>query len=451
MQTLKYYLVVLRANLWAWPLAMALLSVGLAAVLIQPGVETDHLPSWLAGWLYAGSAEAASSLAESLLAGVIALFALQLSVTMVVLVLAAAQLGSRLVHSFVEDRATRLVIGLFVAVMLYMLVLCIALGEVTQGRLPRLAITVGALLSALCPIVLVVYINRLARAIVFDNTARRVLREIRDSSRRLQEHRSTRMPDHATVPDSGLAARVIAAPLHGARLARHVDGYIQSIDYASLMKAAEDRHAVLHVLVRPGHWINASTPCVEVAPAQAADGLRRIVRRAIIVGAERTPTQDLEFGLQRLVEISLRALSPAVNDLFTALAAIDNLSAAVARIFSRPLLPPVLCGPDGRVCLMRDVSTAEGIVHAAFDYIRRAGAHMPEVAIRLLDALGRLRTSLHSEAQRQAVLAQIDATLASARAASMVDEDADAVAARHQHAREAVAQAPLLPPLEGSR
>ena len=441
METLKHYLTVSRATLWTWPLAMSLVAIGLVAALKR--IRTEDLPDRLTAFLYAGDASGASQLVGSLLSGVVALFALVLSVTMVVLVLAAGQLGSRLVHSFIEDRATRATIGAYLAAMLYLIALSNELGGVDTAALPHLAVTVGVLLAAACAALMVVYVNRLARAIVFDNTARRVLREIRDASRRLQLHRASRTPDHASAADPRRAAEALAAPPRGTAVARRVDGYVQSIDYASLMKAAERADAVFHLHVRAGHWINADTPCATVAPASAADRLGRVLKRAIIVGAERTPTQDLEFGLQRLVEISLRALSPGINDLFTALAAIDNLGAAVARIFSRPLLPPVLLGPDGHVRLIRDVSTSEGIVRAAFDDVRRAGARIPAVAIRMLDALARLDSALFDEAQRAALLAEIDATLGSAHTAEMIPEDAAEVLARHRRARDRIEGAPL--------
>jgi uncharacterized membrane protein len=211
------------------------------------------------------------------------------------------------------------------------------------------------------------------------------------------------------------------------------DGYVQSISYEALLRKAEEADVRIRLDVRPGHWVNATTRCIVVLPA-ASPELAKAIRGAIINGTDRTPTQDVEYSLQRLVEMAVRALSPGLNDVFTALAAIDNIGASVAGIFSGPMPSRVMRDASGTLRVVRAVSDAAGILGASFDQVRQAGATMPAVAIRLIDALGRLAPVLRTHRQRDAVRAQLDAVLASARLDTMIDPDAQSVRVRYERA-----------------
>ncbi|ACI97470.1 DUF2254 family protein [Rhodospirillum centenum] len=118
-----------------------------------------------------------------------------------------------------------------------------------------------------------------------------------------------------------------------------------------------------------------------------APRLPAALRDAFVLGAERTQAEDIGFGIRQLVEMCLRALSPGINDVFTAVAVTDSLSAALGHIYARETEPVLLY--DGSVRIIRSVSDHTGMTAAAFDQIRQAGQGKPAVLIRLLEALRR--------------------------------------------------------------
>jgi uncharacterized membrane protein len=435
MDTLSHYLTKLRANLLAVPLLMAAAAVVLAQAMLEVGTGTDWpLPRWLHG----GSPGAARDLLGALLTGLITMFSLVLSVTMVVLTLAAQQIGSRLIRTFIDDRVTQSVIGLFLGSMFYVLLVLAAIDEEAATRVPQPAVAVGMLLSGLCMLALILYVDRLARSIVFDHAAARMSEEVRRVCERLQGDPSSEDDNRdgetgtALPPD---AERLLDdAQRSGEALTLDRDGYVQSVSYDSLLRKAEQENVRLVVAIRPGHWVNATTRCIVVVPA-SSPALAKAIRSAIITGTDRTPTQDVEYSLQRLVEMAVRALSPGLNDVFTALAAIDNIGASVARVFSLPMPPRVLRDKAGELRVVRAVSDPAGILEAAFDQVRQAGATMPAVAIRMIDALGRLAPALRTRRQRDAVLTQLEAIMLSARIDRMIEMDAEAVRLRFESAR----------------
>lgn len=482
MSRLRHWITWLRGSLWLLPLAMGVLAVMAAArlldITVAPGAD-----SRIGRILYGGSAESARNLMSGLLTGMITMFSLVLSITMVVLTLAAGQLGPRLIRSFMDDRFTQAVLGLFMATVLYLLLVLRVIDENIYEELPQLAITVGSLLSVVCLFVLLVFIDRLARSIVFDNVARRISAELTHACDEITRGNVAKgAMDESGAPESAAAdgrpmdgggqprgtsglpgghgdpssepraigegaaddaRRRVGLPddlfRHAMTIALGRDGYLQGIGYDSLVAAAMRADAVLRLDVRPGHWVNAGTPCMAVVPASACDDrMRKAVREAFVIGSERTPTQDIEYGLERLVEVALRALSPSMNDAYTATAVIDNLGAAIARIFSIPWPDGALRDERGTVRLLRDVDGPMGLMDAAFDQIRQSGATMPAISIRMLDTLARLAPAIRNERQREAVRRHLDAVLASARVERMIEKDATEVVRRHRAARERI-------------
>lgn len=108
---------------------------------------------------------------------------------------------------------------------------------------------------------------------------------------------------------------------------------------------------------------------------------------AFVLGNQRTAAQDVEFSFQQLVEIAVRALSPGINDPFTAIACVDRLGSALCRLARREMPSPHRFDPHGRLRLVAPGSTFGGIVDTAFNQIRQSARSNPAVAIRMLDAI----------------------------------------------------------------
>ena len=124
-----------------------------------------------------------------------------------------------------------------------------------------------------------------------------------------------------------------------------------------------------------------------VWPPGAAAAVTRALRRAHITGPNRTLAQDLAFAVDQLVEIAIRALSPAVNDTFTALTCIDWLGEGLCRVTRR--WHPIRVHRDGHgfVRVITAHVSYQRLVERAFEKIRQAGRGMPAVMIRQLEAL----------------------------------------------------------------
>ena len=161
------------------------------------------------------------------------------------------------------------------------------------------------------------------------------------------------------------------------------------------------------------------------------------IRRGFVVGSERTPAQDPEFGIRQLVEIGLRALSPGINDPYTAISVVDRLGAVVEDLFAGALQLREIRDEEGMLRVVADRSDAQGLVDAAFNSLRRAAVDHPEILIGIADTLGKLAAGVRRPEGRAALRDQLEKLAETAELARLGPSDRGAVAARIAGARAA--------------
>jgi uncharacterized membrane protein len=169
------------------------------------------------------------------------------------------------------------------------------------------------------------------------------------------------------------------------------DGYLQRIDTEALMALASQEDLLLSLECRPGHYVVKGQAMVMVWPGdRVTDTLVDKMNAAFVLGNQRTAGQDVEFSFHQLVEIAVRALSPGINDPFTAIACVDRLGSGLCRLARRDMPSAQRFDPHGRLRLLAPGSSFAGIVDMAFNQIRQSARSNPAVAIRMLDAIAQI-------------------------------------------------------------
>ncbi len=412
----------IRTSLWALPLVVVLAAVTVAVIVVQFRLGQRSSPVW---WLYSGDAAAASQFLQSLLTATVTMVTLAVSITMVVLTLAAQSLGPRIIPIFMGDNQTKIALGLFIGTGVYLLIILRTLGGNT-GSVPNLAVTVGTALFLASVIGLVFFLNRLAQSIVADTIIERVGRSLDASAASLFNEDKYRRRADAGRP---IAQR--GKPFHITE-----GGYVQLIDHGSAVAAAQKANAVVALRFRPGHFMLANDVAgwIDGAKAGEENNPRDALDDAITRGAVRTPFQDVEYSIGQLADIALRALSSGINDPHTACNVVDRLATSLAAMMERGAIQGAWRDDDGVVRLLVPSSTFAGIADAAFNGIRQAAAGHPAVLIALVDRLGQLLQHANHE-QAAALLSHIDkveetGTRTIADACDRADFDARIAAAR---------------------
>jgi uncharacterized membrane protein len=177
-------------------------------------------------------------------------------------------------------------------------------------------------------------------------------------------------------------------------------GWVQEIDKLVLEWLVEE-HGCIKLHTSPGRYAIPGVPICSISPCpEDEDELEELdnhVRHAVSLGRSRTNRDDAAYGLRQIVDVSLRALSPGINDPTTAQDAIFHATAVVLEFLRRSPPSRVCKTPSGGILILEEGLTHDSVVHLAYDEVRRSAASAPTVCIYLLESLHQIRESLKAE------------------------------------------------------
>jgi uncharacterized membrane protein len=360
----------LRTNLWLVPMLEVLAAVALYFATHAIDRAAFHGSITLPSWLLFGTADASRQILTALAAAVITVVGVVFSITIVTLTLASTQFGPRILRNFIRDRGTQVTLGTFVATFVYTVLVLISIAPGGGGRqfVPHLSITAAVALVTISMGVLIYFINHIASSIQLPHVIASIAADL---SRAIDRESAGRDVALEAGPPVGELRRRLEES--GVTVPAPASGYLQFIRQGTLVRIAGEEGAVIQLLHRPGHFVVRGRPLARVWPAEAADSVERELRRAHITGPSRTLAQDLALSVDQLVEIAIRALSPAVNDTFTALTCIDWLGEGLCKATAQWHPADVQRDREGHARVIAAPMTYTRLVERAFEKIRQAG------------------------------------------------------------------------------
>ncbi len=388
----------LRSTFWFVPAVIVCVAVTLAFALIETDqmIAQDVTNSWprLFGAGAAGSRGMLSSIAGSMItvAGVI------FSITIVSLSLASSQYSSRVLRNFMRDRTNQTVLGVFVGIFAYCLVVLRTIRGGDEGAfVPALSVLIAVALAFVGIAFLIFFIDHIGSSI----QASQIIATVASETLKAVDHL---FPKNRGEPaDEAEGATAMAQqPFRGVIPARHT-GYVQRVDVGALMAFARARQTIVRMECRIGEFVIEDTPLASVSEARDADpDAVRQINAAYTIDRQRTVDQDAAYGIRQLVDVALKGLSPGINDTTTAIMCVDYLTAILARLANRQLeasgrgeagvLQVIVCRP-----------TYADFVAEAFDQIRQSADGNVAVMGRLIHSFETL-SRLTTDAERRRVL-----------------------------------------------
>jgi len=409
----------------------------LFVVTFEIDVAAYHGHLTLPSWIRSGSADAGLQVLIAIAAAVITVVGVVFSITILALTLASQQFGPRMLRNFVRDVGNQVTLGVFVATFVYSVLALGSIASDSHGKfVPHLSIAVSEGLLFVDVFVLIYFIHHIAKSIqlpeVIAGIARSLLHAIDvEFPEHTSDGHTAREVDQI---DNGRSVSELLQAIdeRGGVIPANASGYLQFVGYAQLVEIAARVDAVIRLNHRPGHFVVAGRPLATVWPRGAASQVALALDEAHVTGPHRTLMQDPVFAIDQLVEIGIRALSPAVNDTFTALTCIDWLSAGLSRVSGRALTEGVYRDGFGRVRLIESAPSYERMVNRAFDKVRQAARGMPAVLIRMMDALTAIVEQTTSLDQRRILARQAKMILESAEDSVPEKNDRDDIVGRYR-------------------
>jgi uncharacterized membrane protein len=389
----------LRGGFLVRPLSIALALGCAGALLSWIEEEVPGISAWVPKALFPSHAD--PQVAQVILGGIagsiMTVVSIVFAILLMTLTLASMQFSPRIILSFARDRVTQWTLGIFLGTFSY----CMAALPTARSQ-PKpfapVATVLGAMLLAVaCVGWLLFFIHHIAQAISVNQIVDKIATETEAMIDEMMPW--PHKPDHVREED----------PLRGyifeTTILNEVSGYIRYIDTKRLVALAKVHHVKVLVLRRVGHFVPAGVPLLMVSKGdRLAEEGSAALRGAFDLGPSRTLQQDVEFGVLQIVDIALKAISPAVNDPSTAISCVDQLSRILIRYASREPPESLLYDPPGvfRVCIAW--IDFEKLLDSAFEQIRMYSKGDVAVSLRLLRALGDIAASTTDQAYRRALV-----------------------------------------------
>ncbi len=421
----------LRDSFWFVPSFMVFLAVVLSMIMLaidrRGGLEVYPIFNFL----YAGGLEGARSVLSTIASSMITVAGVVFSITMVVLTLASSQFGSRLLKNFMHDMGNQVVLGTFISTYIYcLLVLQTVHAEEEEIFVPAVSVTFAIALALINIGVIIYFIHHVSTSIQASHVIANVHVELEKTLQRLFP--SELGGEYRKLEHNNINDQYKEKYQHTIKIQARDSGYLQAIAGNDLLEIAAKNNLLIELQYRPGEFIvKKNILAIVRSEEECNEEITNTIASLFFVGDQRTPEQDPEYAIHQLVEIAVRALSPGINDPYTAMTCIDRLGSSLCSLTRKDFPSPYRFDEKRVLRIIAKTVNFTGITNAAFDQIRQNSRSNVAVIIRMLEMLQKVAVqALHPE-QRQAVLRQANMIERAARESLLEKNDWEDVDQRY--------------------
>jgi uncharacterized membrane protein len=371
----------LRGGFLIRPLVIALLLGAAGAILSYAEEVAPDLSAWIPEVLFPAhqDPQVAQTILAAIATSIMTVVSILFAMLLMTLTLASTQFSPRILVSFVRDRITQWTLGIFLGTFSFCMATLPAVRSLPRPFVPVATVLTAMLLALMCVGGLILFINHISQSISVNHIVDRIARETELVIDELMPHPRgpLELPEHA-APFRQAQERFIIS---------RRSGYIRFVDVAFLVECAKSYGVQIVLERRVGHFVPAGVPIMRVLEAGRVTPEREDhLLSAFDIGSARTMQQDVEFGIIQIVDVALRAISPAVNDPSTAISCIDQLGRILIRWASRAPPRTYLHAPPHVLRVVVPWIGFEGLFDTAFEQIRHYSKSDIAVSLRLIRA-----------------------------------------------------------------
>lgn len=403
MKKILFFFNELKATFWFIPVLIIALSIFLSMGLVGVDKLVDLPEDWWGNLFFVSSASSGRSILTTISGAMIGAAGTVFSITLVALTLASSQFGPRLIKNFMYVRLNQIVLGSYVSTYLYCLFILNAIKEIDGYTfIPSISIFIAIIIAVLNIVLLIVFIHQIATSIQADSVISDISKVINGQI-------------HELFPkDMGQGKKKndkIDLPMIKSNYTDSIDikstknGYFQYIDNEMLMEEVCEFKGMLELKFKPGDYLVNGVEIGTLFTNKKVDeeDIEKITHQ-FVTGDTKNSQQDLEFSILQMVEIASRALSPGVNDPFTAITCIDNLSATLCHLSQVNFPSRFRVDKDNHLRVVMVTLSFEDYLDTSFNQIRQYSAGCTSVILKLMDALITIGKFTNKEEHKKALV-----------------------------------------------
>tara|TARA_R110002073_G_scaffold7245_10_gene41391 strand:+ start:1972 stop:3390 length:1419 start_codon:yes stop_codon:yes gene_type:complete len=404
----------IRDSYWFIP---SLLAIG-ALVLSFVTTEMDNRlgSEWLEkiGWLYANEPAGARAVLSTVAGSMITVAGVTFSMTILSISYTTSQVGARLLNNFMRDRGNQVTLGVFISTFLYCLMVLRTVrnaesaphGDAGQQELasafvPHIAVIVGIMLAILSVAVLIYFIHHIPESIHISNIVAGIGGDL---NRQIDDQFPARIgKPHDDVTERQVESNLPKMFYETAKTIRSKgSGYVEFVDTDGVMKIAVDNDLTIRMRFRAGDFITPGNVLMLASPdSRVSDEIVEQLRATFVSGAQRTAKQNLRFVFNQLVEVAERALSPGVNDPFTAINCMDWLQSALEHLAEREMPDAYRYDSDHQLRIVAEPETFSDFASLVFDQLRPYVAADRNASIHMMEMMAKVALSTKCDSHRR--------------------------------------------------
>lgn len=392
----------LQSSFWFIPILIISISIGAAIGLLYLDNSFDYEPTGIVRFIFPGSVDSARNVLSIISGAMIGVAGTVFSITLVALTLASSQFGSRLLRNFMHERINQIVLGTYIATYVYCLLVLNAVKGTDQfSFIPSFSVLVAILAAIANIILLIIFIHHIAISIQANKVISDISGALSKNLKQLfpeeigEEAFENEFPNTDLLKKTFRNKKIITSPK---------SGYILYADNEGIFNLAKEKKLLVFLKYRPGDYVVEDMEIGEVYSQEELENDDfNSFRNIFILGKSRTPQQDPEFSIHQMVEIAGRALSPGINDPYTAITCIDNLTSTLCYLIKVKFPSKYRYDENKELRVVASNLTFRGMLNVAFNQIRQFAGSSPSVIIRLMDALITINTLAKSTEQKVAL------------------------------------------------
>ncbi|MFC5711742.1 DUF2254 domain-containing protein [Thalassorhabdus alkalitolerans] len=394
--SLHHFIHWLRSRFWYLPLVYGLFACLFAYVSLQIDVNLyrfDMINQFLPDLLFS-DLDRAETILSSISASLLTMTTITFSTILVVLTTYLSEFSPRALHNFITDRNTQRVLGVFSGGFIYTILLLLLLHE-PGSEAGYISPAIAVVFAIVCLVVFIFFVHHVSSWIQVSNLIHTITLETMEKI----EHDLSSLKEFTEDSpwqdwESGELTHLDPISLTGNQA-----GYIQDVDILGLVKQAEKDDTIVKVLRKVGEYVDQDTPILSIYTLEPHE-IHGAYQKYISIGIRKIAYDNIEFGLTKLVEIALRALSPGVNDPNTAINGIDNLGKILSKLGKKHLPHAYHNDKENNLRVVYDKPSFLDYLYKSFYQIRQYGTNDISVLSSLLGALTLIAESNHSSIKK---------------------------------------------------
>jgi uncharacterized membrane protein len=419
----------LKATFWFIPVTIIVFSVLLSVGLVSLDGQISFRQDGLTRFFFVKGSDSARTILSTISGAMIGVAGTVFSVTLVALTLASSQFGPRLIKNFMYVRLNQVVLGSYISTYLYCLLVLNAIRDSDDYTfIPSLSILVAIIAAVGNIILLIIFIHQIATSIQADKVISDISGFIAKQLKTLFPEKMGEEKEEDEDIDSDAAREGYSKniPIKSPK-----SGYFQYVDNEALMEIIVRKKSLFELYYRPGGHLVEGLAMGKLHTNEDWDEeeLEKIFKQ-FVIGETKTSQQDLEYSIQQMVEIAARALSPGVNDPFTAITCIDNLKSTLCYLAQAKFPSKYRFDEEGTLRVIADTVDFRGVLDTAFNQIRQFSAGNAAVIIRLMESLTIIHGFTKEEKYKRAVVKHAEMVLSVGKQTLKEKNDLEDLASR---------------------